>query len=557
MINKLRFAAAAAISLAIVLAASRSIAQELVLTVDRVTGASSIDNQSGAGVEIDNYAVRSASGQLDPFLWNPLQTSGIAGPGWEAANVSVNQVAELNLTDSFVVTPGASLNLGSPVAPTPLFGTEDVTFEFFPVSGGQGAARVNYVGRRNNLILTVNPFTGAASIKNEADVTVPLDNYAIRSSTGSLDVAGWNSFAASGAAGPGWEEENPSFNQVAELNINNSTDLTTGTVFPLGNPYNNAGYRDLVFEFTPVGGAELVQGIVDYVGAPMPGQTVRIEDVSIADLSSQLGGGFNRPAEFMLDGSGVNVGAGSHTIVPDGFMWLTAGNGFGSGTDTDPFVVFDLGQPRDVTSMRIWNYNEDLPNRPELLGRGVDEFEVLVSENVDGPFNSLGIFSLDVAPGLDDEDFAEMFPLAGAAGIQFIKFDILSNHNGISYPTDLTDPDFAFAGLSEVQFFGPAILPGQPGDTDGNGTVDIDDLNNVRNNFGIFGQPDGTLPGDAFPFDGRVDIDDLNAVRNNFGVVPAAVPEPASGWLLVAGLLPVWFGIRRPMTGFSEIENKI
>jgi len=74
-----------------------------------------------------------------------------------------------------------------------------------------------------------------------------------------------------------------------------------------------------------------------------------------------------------------------------------------------------------------------------------------------------------------------------------------------------------------------------PGDTNGDGRVDIDDLNAVRNNFGAMGDPDGTLDGDAFPFDGLVDIDDLNAVRNNFGAMAAPVPEAATWILTVIG----------------------
>jgi hypothetical protein len=79
-----------------------------------------------------------------------------------------------------------------------------------------------------------------------------------------------------------------------------------------------------------------------------------------------------------------------------------------------------------------------------------------------------------------------------------------------------------------------------PGDANGDGLVNIDDLNAVRNNFGITGPADGSLTGDAFPFDGLVNIDDLNAVRNYFGRGPAPVPEPggitmALGLLIVAG----------------------
>jgi hypothetical protein len=53
----------------------------------------------------------------------------------------------------------------------------------------------------------------------------------------------------------------------------------------------------------------------------------------------------------------------------------------------------------------------------------------------------------------------------------------------------------------------------QPGDTDGDNDVDLEDLNNVRNHFGAVGE---NLVGDANR-DGRVDLADLNDVRNNFG----------------------------------------
>jgi len=75
------------------------------------------------------------------------------------------------------------------------------------------------------------------------------------------------------------------------------------------------------------------------------------------------------------------------------------------------------------------------------------------------------------------------------------------------------------------------------GDTDGDGDVDIDDLNAVRNHFGRVGADDGTLPGDTWPYNGAVDITDLNRTRNYFGNArgtAAAVPEPAA--LLLATL---------------------
>jgi len=76
--------------------------------------------------------------------------------------------------------------------------------------------------------------------------------------------------------------------------------------------------------------------------------------------------------------------------------------------------------------------------------------------------------------------------------------------------------------VTEV-IIGPLLLAG---DTNNDGLVNLDDLNNVRNHFGDSGPNDGSLAGDAYPFDGIVGIDDLNGVRNNFGAVATTVPEP-------------------------------
>jgi len=75
-----------------------------------------------------------------------------------------------------------------------------------------------------------------------------------------------------------------------------------------------------------------------------------------------------------------------------------------------------------------------------------------------------------------------------------------------------------------------------PGDANGDGRVDIDDLNLVRNNFGGVG---AGVAGDTNG-DGVVNIDDLNAVRNNFGAVlaPAQLSAAAVDLLFDQSSLP-------------------
>jgi hypothetical protein len=64
------------------------------------------------------------------------------------------------------------------------------------------------------------------------------------------------------------------------------------------------------------------------------------------------------------------------------------------------------------------------------------------------------------------------------------------------------------------------------GDSNYDGRVDLQDLNNVRNRFGGMGHGDADSDGD-------IDLDDLNAVRNGFGTAPAtraAFPPAMANW---------------------------
>ena len=69
-----------------------------------------------------------------------------------------------------------------------------------------------------------------------------------------------------------------------------------------------------------------------------------------------------------------------------------------------------------------------------------------------------------------------------------------------------------------VPAFNAVVVPGTlcPGDADGSGRVDLDDLTTVLANFGSAVAPYGPGDGDG---SGRVDFDDLTTVLANFGIV--------------------------------------
>lgn len=82
-----------------------------------------------------------------------------------------------------------------------------------------------------------------------------------------------------------------------------------------------------------------------------------------------------------------------------------------------------------------------------------------------------------------------------------------------------------------------------PGDTDDDGDVDLEDLNNVRNHFGAAGTP---ILGDT-DGDSDVDLEDLNQVRNHFGATTSAsVPEPSAWMICLGALVGATFKLFRP-----------
>jgi len=125
----------------------------------------------------------------------------------------------------------------------------------------------------------------------------------------------------------------------------------------------------------------------------------------------------------------------------------------------------------------------------------------------------------------------------GDGAVDVTDLNALRNNFGAVEPVGggVAGDSYPFDGVVDINdlnsvrnHFG-AMQPGRlAGDTNFDALVDIQDLNNVRNSFGRFGAGDTND-------DGIVDIDDLNAVRNNFGARVTPVPEPATAVSVLLG----------------------
>jgi hypothetical protein len=243
---------------------------KLILSVDRNTGAARMENVVGGPIAIDGYTITSSGGNLDG-AWSSLDDQNLSA--WdEADNANASRLSEFNPSESSTINVGASLAIGSPFsppAPTALGqAVEDLSFAYAVPGQGTVEGIVEYTGRRNNLVLTINPTTGAAAIRNESPYfNVDLDGYTITSTAGKLQTgnADWNSLDDQNLSA--WDEaDNSSAFRLTEFNPTGTTFMAgNGTVLNLGTPVDVAGGpldpEDISFEFSIVTG-----GAGDYNG---------------------------------------------------------------------------------------------------------------------------------------------------------------------------------------------------------------------------------------------------------------------------------------------------
>jgi len=146
-----------------------------------------------------------------------------------------------------------------------------------------------------------------------------------------------------------------------------------------------------------------------------------------------------RLAANAVNGSGLIGDA--HVNTPGGTMWLNNGI-FAAPNDLNPHITFDLGAVAPLRWLKVWNYNEDLPGRPELLARGVASGDILVGTTSGVLTNLVTGQTFNKGPGTQT-DFSQTIDLGGV-NARYVKLDKLTNFPG---------GDLRFVGLSEVQIF--------------------------------------------------------------------------------------------------------
>jgi len=254
-------------------------------------------------------------------------------------------------------------------------------------------------------------------------------------------------FYTTGFGGPGdrLTRITPSDSGTAFLADENATNSGNGLI--VSYRYQAPAGGSITFSFLPVNSANTWHhyAFSNEQAAAAPSE-IEVTGVSVAGVSSELISGFTRSAANTVNGSGLN--AGQHGIVPDGAMWLSNGT-FAVPNDPLPAeITWDLGANLDLSSLHVWNYNENSP--PDLTVRGSRTVEILTAATAGGPFTSRGTWTLYKASGRTTEP-GQHLDLA-VANVRQVKFNITAGHGG----------DNAFVGLSEVKFYkegtpGPAV----------------------------------------------------------------------------------------------------
>jgi len=155
----------------------------------------------------------------------------------------------------------------------------------------------------------------------------------------------------------------------------------------------------------------------------------------------------NLHPDSLLNGNGLDVnGPDTHSLTASNNMWQSD-----AGAQEDQWVVFDLGAVYDLTSMKVWNFNEggntgpNFGNQDYNQASGTKDVLLRGSDTIPGDWNSmpdLGTYQIALAAGDDTTAFGTVLNV-NANSIRYLLLDVQSSWDVGNYP---------WVGLSEVRF---------------------------------------------------------------------------------------------------------
>ena len=429
------------------------------------------------------------------FTQHVTATDGISLAG----DLFIDQLEESN----FTLTTGQSWTVisGSPV--TGFFDSVTVQDELL-ASPGQTLA-VSTTGNSvtlsvsQRLVLSVNQYTGAATLRNEAGHNIDIDlvEYTLASTTATLNSSDsrWKSLADDPSQ-PDWIEANASSSALSEVNGGPRLTFVSGDSHYFGTPFD-------VNSSAAIGTPRVdLSGVSFLYADPDTGQQVR--------AGIEIVGARNDMALV------VDPATGNATIQ----------NQFGAPID---FVSYTISSESGSLLAGSFNGIEG--------GTGPDWYEA----------NWTATNLSEVA-------------LGDAAELGFLEsLDLGTTWNTTNGTRDLTfayqDPDTGLV-IPGLVYYGDVVdtLPGPGGDYNGDGLVDLADYTVWRNNLGgdasVAFAPGTRDTGNSGP----VNVSDYQFWKSNFGSVAgqtalagqsANVPEPSSCVLLLSVVALGIGGLRR------------
>ncbi|MEQ8211282.1 MAG: hypothetical protein RH917_15755 [Lacipirellulaceae bacterium] len=274
-----------------------SLERVLTLQVDLSNGGMTFVNEGSTTLGFDAYSIRSASGVFNVANWNSMATNGF--PDFQEANPSANQLGEINPSSAASFASSAQQSLGTPLDvnaiafQAPVYDGSDLGFSYRrDTDGATIAGIIEVIGtpRQNDLILSIDPTTGNATITNDSYQTIAIDSYAIESASNSL-LTSWDSLEDQG--GNDWQEASPTVGRLSELLPVGQLTLNPDETIQLDGLWNTSGLQDvddLTFQFREVGQAlGTLTGTVEFLGSGLTADFDNDGDVDANDLAQWQG----------------------------------------------------------------------------------------------------------------------------------------------------------------------------------------------------------------------------------------------------------------------------